>query len=816
MFLLLLELSPPTIETIANFNITTCSDYYVVVPYAHDGYIPLRDRAFSWDVALETPIMEEPLLAPVTEKKSQEKPKLVLKTTKKANQSKSSQDSSAKTSLEAKDFDDEKFLDADSDIFGDSLLGGEGLGMKIKLDSGGNELLGEATPSGKSKRKSTAKQDKLKTPDMKPEKASKSSKKVANPVSSTSTTASTSSATTGATTVTSISNNAVVPISTNIVTSGVTSGTLGTTMSLPVNSTGGTVLANGIIVTPVNISSNTGNSNNINLSTINSSNIGSDSNRPEPVDMMTLQQSSAVLGSHPGSSSSGSGSNSNPLMQYPSMSGNTANYLQGSQSLQSLHQYHPNNTGMHSMMQQKPGELMINNSSSSVNNSNSSGGPVMLANGIKVEPVLLNGSSSSSVPVTPSGVHPNHISSHMSQYNSSTLNGVNSSGNANGTGPGNSLLHHHHHHHQQHHLQQHHQHHQHQQHLHQQQQSMHYHPGMYKPPTSVPPTLMKSSLTSLMNTYTTGSTSGTGGAAGGLMSSSPATIPSVMSNSSQHYHHLQHGQSSMSVDDMYRNNPNNATGGMMGSHHLHHPHHHYMTANGVTSGQMLSGLHPNATGIGMNMGLNMNLTGSNDSERRVGQYTIEERRIKIEKFRERKRQRIWRKQIKYDCRKRLADNRPRVKGRFVSRKNLGSNTAPDTPGDDNSSGSGVGGSCNGSGKLYHHHNLHGDMGGKGMTTLEYLNQYGHNGSHNSSFHPMLQHYPGNQHHRPVAHHSSSAGSGDNHLHGGVLFIGEGVVVGSDNDDDNDSDVESANATMILGDNDMDIPPAMKRSKTCEF
>lgn len=48
-----------------------------------------------------------------------------------------------------------------------------------------------------------------------------------------------------------------------------------------------------------------------------------------------------------------------------------------------------------------------------------------------------------------------------------------------------------------------------------------------------------------------------------------------------------------------------------------------------------------------------------DSERRVGQYTVEERRMKIEKFRERKRQRIWRKQIKYDCRKRLADNRPR-------------------------------------------------------------------------------------------------------------------------------------------------------------
>lgn len=46
-------------------------------------------------------------------------------------------------------------------------------------------------------------------------------------------------------------------------------------------------------------------------------------------------------------------------------------------------------------------------------------------------------------------------------------------------------------------------------------------------------------------------------------------------------------------------------------------------------------------------------------DRRVGAYTLEERRIKIEKFRERKRQRIWRKQIKYDCRKRLADTRPR-------------------------------------------------------------------------------------------------------------------------------------------------------------
>lgn len=53
---------------------------------------------------------------------------------------------------------------------------------------------------------------------------------------------------------------------------------------------------------------------------------------------------------------------------------------------------------------------------------------------------------------------------------------------------------------------------------------------------------------------------------------------------------------------------------------------------------------------------------------KIGAYTREERQILIEKFRAKKKRRVWRKQIKYDCRKRLADTRPRVKGRFVSRK----------------------------------------------------------------------------------------------------------------------------------------------------
>ena len=54
----------------------------------------------------------------------------------------------------------------------------------------------------------------------------------------------------------------------------------------------------------------------------------------------------------------------------------------------------------------------------------------------------------------------------------------------------------------------------------------------------------------------------------------------------------------------------------------------------------------------------------------IGIYTREERRQLIEKFRKKKQNRIWRKQIKYDCRKRLAETRPRVKGRFVSKKEL--------------------------------------------------------------------------------------------------------------------------------------------------
>lgn len=63
---------------------------------------------------------------------------------------------------------------------------------------------------------------------------------------------------------------------------------------------------------------------------------------------------------------------------------------------------------------------------------------------------------------------------------------------------------------------------------------------------------------------------------------------------------------------------------------------------------------------------------------RIGAYTKEERQQRIHRFREKKNKRIWRKQIKYDCRKKLADTRPRVKGRFVSRaEELGGDPSPE-------------------------------------------------------------------------------------------------------------------------------------------
>lgn len=68
----------------------------------------------------------------------------------------------------------------------------------------------------------------------------------------------------------------------------------------------------------------------------------------------------------------------------------------------------------------------------------------------------------------------------------------------------------------------------------------------------------------------------------------------------------------------------------------------------------------------------------------TGQYNdlfMQERDDIIERFREKKRRRVWKKKIRYHCRKNLADSRVRVKGRFVRRGSQISDGAPSPSGD---------------------------------------------------------------------------------------------------------------------------------------
>ena len=57
---------------------------------------------------------------------------------------------------------------------------------------------------------------------------------------------------------------------------------------------------------------------------------------------------------------------------------------------------------------------------------------------------------------------------------------------------------------------------------------------------------------------------------------------------------------------------------------------------------------------------------STDEEFMIGRLTKSERAAKVKKYLEKKRRRKWNKQVNYESRKKVADTRPRYKGRFLS------------------------------------------------------------------------------------------------------------------------------------------------------
>jgi hypothetical protein len=52
----------------------------------------------------------------------------------------------------------------------------------------------------------------------------------------------------------------------------------------------------------------------------------------------------------------------------------------------------------------------------------------------------------------------------------------------------------------------------------------------------------------------------------------------------------------------------------------------------------------------------------------VGAYPLQRRILRIERFITKRRERVWEKVVKYDVRKNFADQRLRVKGRFVKKE----------------------------------------------------------------------------------------------------------------------------------------------------
>lgn len=85
-------------------------------------------------------------------------------------------------------------------------------------------------------------------------------------------------------------------------------------------------------------------------------------------------------------------------------------------------------------------------------------------------------------------------------------------------------------------------------------------------------------------------------------------------------------------------------------------------------------------------GSSSTMSSSGLPERKIGSYSPQARKLRIQKFHEKRKNRTWKKSIKYDCRKKLADDRPRIKGRFVRVLENGDDKdeAPSTPTDSSS------------------------------------------------------------------------------------------------------------------------------------
>lgn len=57
---------------------------------------------------------------------------------------------------------------------------------------------------------------------------------------------------------------------------------------------------------------------------------------------------------------------------------------------------------------------------------------------------------------------------------------------------------------------------------------------------------------------------------------------------------------------------------------------------------------------------------SNDDDFIIGRLSKAERAQKVKKYLEKKKRRNWEKQVNYESRKKVADTRPRYKGRFLT------------------------------------------------------------------------------------------------------------------------------------------------------